>query len=145
MSSSALYSCSEDELAQVTDYIGSARDAQAVCAEFDCSVSAAACVMRYLTAGQKDLDERMAGTANAEVGLGLDVMFVLFSAYCVFFMQLGFALVRTPMSTACLGVADMHASACSNAWQTCPRAALRWLYTQQELPTRHDEEHIGEE
>lgn len=91
----ALYSCTDDQQAQVLELVGDQSTAAYVCSSFDCSITAVACVLQYLAEQQQNLADRVDGTASAEVALSLDVAFLLFSAYLVFGpMQLGFALVR---------------------------------------------------
>ncbi|EFJ40601.1 hypothetical protein VOLCADRAFT_84428 [Volvox carteri f. nagariensis] len=89
-----LYSCTPEQTQEVSNLVQDANIASAICHNYDCSVSAASCVLRYLATQQQTLIEEVQQTAKAEVSLSLDVAFVLFSAYLVFGpMQLGFALL----------------------------------------------------
>lgn len=85
----ATYSCTEQQLAEVLSLVGAKQDlARAICTQYDCSVSTSICVLQYLTNAQLKLGDAMNNTASRETELGLDVMFVLFSAFLVFNMQL---------------------------------------------------------
>eukprot|EP00198_Chlamydomonas_reinhardtii_P012238 XP_001701575.1 ammonium transporter [Chlamydomonas reinhardtii] len=89
-----IYSCTDEQMLEVTELVGDSATAAIVCSQYDCSFTAVSCVLKYLAAQQADLSEQMDGTAKAEVALSLDVAFLLFSAYLVFGpMQLGFALL----------------------------------------------------
>lgn len=59
----------------------------AVCKQYDCT-SASLCVLQYLASSQLQIAQAVNNAASKETTLGLDVMFVLFSAFLVFMMQL---------------------------------------------------------
>lgn len=83
MAVTAVFSCTDEELRQVMELVGDSVAAQGICTTYDCSGSVAACVLQHLAAGQSELMDRMGGTAKAEVALGLDVCFLLFSGTCL--------------------------------------------------------------
>ncbi|GLC39289.1 hypothetical protein PLESTB_001573800 [Pleodorina starrii] len=89
-----IYSCTGEQQQEVFNLVQDDKIATTICSAYDCSVSAASCVLRYLAQEQQALSETVGQTAKAEVSLSLDVAYVLFSAYLVFGpMQLGFALL----------------------------------------------------
>ena len=85
----AQYTCTETQFAEVLALVDARQDlAQAICERYDCSVSTSACVLQYLTRAQLQLANAVSNAASQETALGLDVMFVLFSGFLVFIMQL---------------------------------------------------------
>ncbi|PNH05676.1 Ammonium transporter 1 member 3 [Tetrabaena socialis] len=94
MATLSLFSCTDDQISAVLDLVGDSALTSFICSEYDCSISAVSCVLKYMAKTQAAQAAAQEDTANAEVALSLDVMFLLFSAYLVFGpMQLGFALL----------------------------------------------------
>lgn len=96
-----VYSCTGQRQQEIKNLVSNEEIAEIICRAFDCSISAASCVLAYLATKQEELSEAVGKTAKSEVSLSLDIAYMLFSAYLVFGpMQLGFALVSVYASGA---------------------------------------------
>jgi hypothetical protein len=133
MPAAATLACSPDDLSAVAKLVGAAAAAD-VCAAVDVAAAGSplAAVLRHLTAASAAA-KPAAAAAAAEQAHSTDVVFILFSGYLVFLMQVGrlsavcgtHLLVPAACATPPLGLPRCHPCYPSIPVHHPPRALLR--------------------
>jgi hypothetical protein len=89
------YSCTTEQLASLRQVVGDISAVANICKGYNVTeLGEQAAAIRYLAAGSSN--------NSVEEALSLNTLFVLLSAYLVFIMQAGFALVSGDSSAPCM-------------------------------------------